>query len=156
MKIEKWVQDSAGRLDAVVLLDAGEKPSTVQVLEFVDRQAGAEKIWLLGRATLQRKENRVLVRTCVLPAMELPQLEGRTAEYRLKPPTDAQVEQQLQALARTRVETSEDEKPARAATRGLAGAQIDRMQLRQRLCVEKGMRYVTERMALKPAKISIT
>lgn len=39
MKIEKWVQDSAGRLDAVVLLDAGEKPSTVQVLEFVDRQA---------------------------------------------------------------------------------------------------------------------
>lgn len=43
MKIEKWVQDSAGRLDAVVLLDAGEKPSTVQVLEFVDRQAGAEK-----------------------------------------------------------------------------------------------------------------
>ena len=111
MKIEKWVQDSAGRLDAVVLLDAGEKPSTVQVLEFVDRQAGAEKIWLLGRATLQRKENRVLVRTCVLPAMELPQLEGRTAEYRLKPPTDAQVEQQLQALARTRVETSEDEKP---------------------------------------------
>ena len=54
MKIEKWVQDSAGRLDAVVLLDAGEKPSTVQVLEFVDRQAGAEKIWLLGRATLQR------------------------------------------------------------------------------------------------------
>ena len=42
MKIEKWVQDSAGRLDAVVLLDAGEKPSTVQVLEFVDRQAGAE------------------------------------------------------------------------------------------------------------------
>lgn len=90
------------------------KPSTVQVLEFVDRQAGAEKIWLLGRATLQRKENRVLVRTCVLPAMELPQLEGRTAEYRLKPPTDAQVEQQLQALARTRVETSEDEKPARA------------------------------------------
>lgn len=61
MKIEKWVQDSAGRLDAVVLLDAGEKPSTVQVLEFVDRQAGAEKIWLLGRATLQRKENRVLV-----------------------------------------------------------------------------------------------
>lgn len=114
MKIEKWVQDSAGRLDAVVLLDAGEKPSTVQVLEFVDRQAGAEKIWLLGRATLQRKDNRVLVLTCVLPAMELPQLEGRTAEYRLKPPTDAQVEQQLQALARTRMETSEDEKPARA------------------------------------------
>lgn len=114
MKIEKWVQDSAGRLDAVVLLDAGEKTSTVQVLEFVDRQAGAEKIWLLGRATLQRKENRVLVRTCVLPAMELPQLEGRTAEYRLKPPTDAQVEQQLQALAQTRMETSEDEKPARA------------------------------------------
>lgn len=50
----------------------------------------------------------------MLPAMELPQLEGRTAEYRLKPPTDAQVEQQLQALARTRMETSEDEKPARA------------------------------------------
>lgn len=68
MKIEKWVQDSAGRLDAVVLLDAGEKPSTVQVLEFVDRQAGAEKIWLLGRATLQRKDNRVLVLTCVRAA----------------------------------------------------------------------------------------
>lgn len=114
MRIEKWVQDSAGRLDAVVLLDAREEPSTVQVLEFVDCQAGIEKIWLLGRATLKREENRVLVRTCVLPAMELPQLEGRTAEYRLKPPTDAQVEQQLQALARTRMETSEDEKPARA------------------------------------------
>lgn len=51
---------------------------------------------------------------------------------------------------------AETEAAARAATRGLAGAQIDRMQLRQRLCVEKGMRYVTERMALKPAKISIT
>lgn len=114
MRIEKWVQDSAGRLDAVVLLDAREEPSTVQVLEFVDCQAGIEKIWLLGRATLKREENRVLVRTCVLPAMELPQLEGRTAEYRLKQPTDAQIEQQLQALAQTRMETSEDDKPARA------------------------------------------
>ena len=108
------MQDSAGRLDAVVLLDAREEPSTVQVLEFVDCQAGIEKIWLLGRATLKREENRVLVRTCVLPAMELPQLEGRTAEYRLKQPTDAQIEQQLQALAQTRMETSEDDKPARA------------------------------------------
>lgn len=44
MRIEKWVQDSAGRLDAVVLLDAREEPSTVQVLEFVDCQAGIEKI----------------------------------------------------------------------------------------------------------------
>ena len=101
-------------MDAVVLLDAREEPSTVQVLEFVDCQAGIEKIWLLGRATLKREENRVLVRTCVLPAMELPQLEGRTAEYRLKQPTDAQIEQQLQALAQTRMETSEDDKPARA------------------------------------------
>lgn len=54
------------------------------------------------------------------------------------------------------VSDAETEAAARATTRGLAGAQIDWMQLRQRLCVEKGMRYVTERMALKPAKMSIT
>lgn len=51
---------------------------------------------------------------------------------------------------------AETEAAVRAATKGRAGAQIDRMQLRQRLCVEKGMRYVTERMALKPAKMSMT
>lgn len=68
----------------------------------------------VGTRNTPKKRKQSSVRTCVLPAMELPQLEGRTAEYRLKPPTDAQVEQQLQALARTRVETSEDEKPARA------------------------------------------
>ena len=55
MKIEKWVQDSAGRLDAVVLLDAGEKPSTVQVLEFVDRQAGAEKNLAVGTRNTPKK-----------------------------------------------------------------------------------------------------
>ena len=48
---------------------------------------------------------------------------------------------------------AETEAAVRATTQGRAGAQIDRMQLRQRLCVEKGMRYVTERMALKPAKM---
>lgn len=39
-----------------------------------------------------------------------------------------------------------------AATQGRTGVQIDRMQLRQRLYVEKGMRYVTERLTLTPAE----
>ena len=40
----------------------------------------------------------------------------------------------------------------KAALQGRTGVQIDRMQLRQRLCVEKGMNSVVRCLTLKPAK----
>ena len=114
MKIEAWGQAPEGRLNAGVLLETGEDVSAVQVLDTLDRQAREKGIWLLGRAALRREGRKVGVQTCTLPAMELPSLEGRTAAYRLKQPTEAQVEQQLQALAQTRMISTEDDQPARA------------------------------------------
>ncbi len=111
MKVEKWIYGSASRLEIVVQMDAEETPE--QLLEFVDHQAREKYIWMLGRAILRQEENRILVQTCVLPAMELPQIDDRTVEYRLKQPTETQVEQQLQMLAQTRMISTVDDQPAR-------------------------------------------
>lgn len=111
MKVEKWIGGSASRLEIEVQMDAEETPT--QMLEFVDHQAREKNIWLLGRAVLRQEEDRIRIQTCVLPAMELPQIDDHTVEYRLKQPTETQVEQQLQMLAQTRMISTVDDQPAR-------------------------------------------
>lgn len=112
MNLTQWSLSPAGVLRAAVLTEGGE-PDVLAALAQIDAEARRQGLWLLGRARCCTQAQSLAVEVCTLPEVGLPEAGSLTAEYRLKPPAAAQIEQQLDTLARMRMLQTEDSAPAR-------------------------------------------